>query len=129
MQGARVELARIEHFQLGNLRGVLFHQVRDTPQHPGAVRRGETGPAAVLVRFPEGYEEPWHSHSSTYHSVLVRGEFQSRSKDELDSTTVYGPGSYAIQPGGAAHREVNAGSGELVAFVFFEGPIDFVPAE
>lgn len=89
----------------------------------------ETGPAAVLVRFPEGYEEPWHSHSSTYHSVLVKGEFQSRSKDELDSTTVYGPGSYAIQPGGAAHREVNAGSGELVAFVFFEGPIDFVPAE
>ena len=89
----------------------------------------ETGPAAVLVRFPEGYEEPWHSHSSTYHSILVKGEFQSRSKDKPDSTTVYGPGSYAVQPGGAAHREVNAGQGELVAFVYFEGPIDFVPAE
>ena len=89
----------------------------------------ETGPAAVLVRFPEGYEEPWHSHSSTYHSVLVKGEFQSRSQDDVDSTAVYGPGSYAIQPGGAAHREVNAGQGEMLAFVYFEGPIDFVPVE
>ena len=87
-----------------------------------------TGPAAVLVRFPEGYAEPWHSHSSTYYSVLVKGEFQSRSQDDTDSTTVYGPGSYAIQPGGVAHREVNAGKGELVAFVYFDGPIDFAPA-
>jgi len=87
-----------------------------------------TGPAAVMVRFPEGYEEPWHSHSSTYHSVLVRGEFQSRSRGETDSTTVYGPGSYAVQPGGAAHQEVNAGKGHLVAFVYFDGPIDFAPA-
>ena len=89
----------------------------------------ETGPAAVMVRFPEGYEEPWHSHTSTYHSVLIKGEFQSRSKDATDSKTVYGPGSYAVQPGGDAHREVNAGQGELVALVYFDGPIDFVPAE
>jgi quercetin dioxygenase-like cupin family protein len=89
----------------------------------------ETGPAAVLVRFPEGYEEPWHNHSSTYRAVLVKGEFQSRSNDDSDSTTIYGPGSYAVQPGGAAHREVNAGQSEMVAFVYFEGPIDFVPSE
>ena len=36
----------------------------------------ETGPAAVLVRFPEGFAEPFHSHSSTYHAVLVKGSFQ-----------------------------------------------------
>ena len=89
----------------------------------------ETGPAAVLIRFPEGYEEPWHSHSSTYHSVLIKGEFQSRGNAESDSTRVFGPGSYAIQPGGEAHREVNAGQGELVAFVYFDGPIDFVMAD
>jgi quercetin dioxygenase-like cupin family protein len=88
-----------------------------------------SGPAAVMVRFPEGYEEPWHAHSSTYHAVLVKGEFQSRSKGDGDSTAVYGPGSYAVQPGGAAHREVNGGDGEMVALVYFEGPIDFIPAE
>ena len=52
----------------------------------------QTGPAAVMVRFPEGYEEPWHNHSSSYHSVLVKGQFQSRSKDASDSTKIFGPG-------------------------------------
>ena len=86
-----------------------------------------TGPAAVLVRFPEGFAEPWHHHSSTYRAVLVKGEFRSRSKDDPEPA-VYGPGSYAVQPGGEVHAEVNAGKGELVALVFFEGPVDFVPA-
>jgi quercetin dioxygenase-like cupin family protein len=89
----------------------------------------ETGPAAVMVRFPEGYEEPWHSHSSTYHSVLVKGRFQSRSRDDSDSQTIFDPGSYAVQPGGVVHREINAGKGDLVALVYFEGPIDFVLSE
>jgi quercetin dioxygenase-like cupin family protein len=87
----------------------------------------ETGPAAILVRFPEGYKEPWHSHTTTYHSVLIKGEFQTRSKEgEITESDVYGPGSYAIQPGGAVHAEVNAGAGELVALVYFDGPVDFV---
>ena len=88
-----------------------------------------TGPAAVLVRFPEGYAEPWHSHSTTYHSVLIKGKFKTRSKDDnndITSTDVYGPGAYLLQPGGAVHAEVNAGQDELVAFVYFDGPVDFV---
>ena len=88
----------------------------------------ETGPAAIMVRLPEGYREPWHSHTTTYHTVLIKGEFQTRSRD-IDGDTmseVYGPGSYAVQPGGAVHAEVNAGPGELVALVFFDGPVDFV---
>lgn len=90
----------------------------------------ETGPAAVLVRVPEGYAEPWHSHSSTYRAVLVKGEFQTRSNNgNVTSTDVYGPGAYVVQPGGAVHSEVNAGQGELVALVYFEGPVDFVLAE
>ena len=87
----------------------------------------ETGPAAVMVRFPEGYEEPWHSHTSTYHSVLIKGEFQKKSKngDEVVSE-VYGPGSYAVQPGSTIHSEINSCSGELVALVYFDEPVDFV---
>ena len=89
-----------------------------------------TGPAAVLVRFPEGYAEPWHSHSSTYRAVLVKGEFHTRSQgNAAGSTEVYGPGAYLVQPGGAVHSEVNAGPGEMVAMVYFEGPVDFVLAE
>ena len=89
----------------------------------------ETGPAAVLVRFPEGFREPFHRHSSTYRAILVKGEFQSRARDDADSETVYGPGSYVVQPGGAVHAEVNAGAGEMVAFVYFDGPVDFELAE
>jgi len=89
-----------------------------------------TGPATVLVRFPEGYAEPWHSHSSTYRAVLITGDFQTRSKDNgVTSSDVYSPGAYLVQPGGGVHSEVNAGRGDLVALVHFEGPVDFVPAE
>jgi quercetin dioxygenase-like cupin family protein len=90
----------------------------------------ETGPAAVMVRFPEGYHEPWHSHSSTYHAVIVKGEFRSRSPEGgPESERVLGPGSYMVQPGGMTHAELNAGAGESVAMVYFDGPVDFVPAE
>ena len=89
----------------------------------------ETGPATVLVRFPEGYEEPWHKHSSTYRAVLIKGEFQTRSKDtnnNITTTDVYGPGAYLVQPGDTVHSEVNAGKDKLVALVYFEGPVDFI---
>ena len=87
----------------------------------------ETGPAAVMVRFPEGYQEPWHSHTASYHAVLIKGSFQSKSKGAIDAPLeTFGPGSYAVQPGGAVHAEVNAGAGELVALVYFDGPVDFV---
>ena len=90
----------------------------------------ETGPAAVMVKFPEGYQEPWHSHSSTYHAVLVKGEFRSRSPEGgPESERVLGPGSYVVQPGGVTHAEVNAGTGESLAMVYFDGPVDFVLAK
>jgi quercetin dioxygenase-like cupin family protein len=81
-----------------------------------------------MVRFPAGYQEPWHNHTATYRAVLVKGKFQSRARDGSDSITVFGPGSYAAQPGGVVHSEVNAGEGERVALVFFEGSVDFVLA-
>lgn len=90
----------------------------------------ETGPAAVMVKFPEGYQEPWHSHSSTYRAVLVKSEFSSRSPEGgPDSERVLGPGSYIVQPGGVTHAEINAGTGESLAMVYFDGPLDFVPVE
>lgn len=79
-----------------------------------------------MVRFPEGYQEPWHSHTTTYHAVLIKGTFQSRSKNDSAEPIICGPGSYTVQPGGAVHSEGNAGAGELVALVYFDGPVDFV---
>jgi len=90
----------------------------------------ETGPAAIMVKYPEGYQEPWHSHSSTYRAVLVKSEFSSRSPEGgPDSERVLEPGSYVVQPGGVIHAEINAGAGELLAVVYFDGPVDFVPAD
>ena len=87
----------------------------------------ETGPAAVMIRFPEGYQEPWHSHTTTYHAMIIKGEFQTRSKNaDVEISAVYGPGAYVVQPGGAVHSEANAGTGELTALVYFDGPVDFV---
>jgi quercetin dioxygenase-like cupin family protein len=88
------------------------------------------GPVAVLVRFPEGYAEPWHSHTSTYRSVLIKGKFQNRKANNGGGTDeIVSPGAYSVQAGGEVHSEANAGEGEMVAFVYFEGPIDFVMPE
>ena len=90
----------------------------------------ETGPAAFMVRFPEGFAEPLHSHSSLYRAVLIKGQFQNRNPDgSIDKDSALGPGSYTVQPGGEVHGELNAGPGEMVALVMFEGPVDFTPAE
>lgn len=90
----------------------------------------ETGPAAVMVKFPEGYREPWHTHSSTYHAVVVKGSFRSRSPEGgPESEREFGPGSHLVQPGGVKHAELNAGAGESVAMVYFDGPVDFVPTD
>jgi hypothetical protein len=87
----------------------------------------ETGPAAVMVRFPEAYQEPWHSLSTTYHPALIKGDFQTTSRvADVTEPEVHGPGSYVVQPGGAVHSEVNAGTGELVALVYFDGPVVFI---
>ena len=53
--------------------------------------------------------------------------FRQKNKigDEVVSEA-YGPGSYAVQPGSAIHSEINSGPGELVALVYFDGPVDFV---
>ncbi|HXV59249.1 MAG TPA: hypothetical protein VEK15_01045 [Vicinamibacteria bacterium] len=62
--------------------------------------------------------------------MLIKGEFKTRTKGNgATSTDVYGPGAFVVQPGGGVHSEVNAGQGELVALVCFEGPVDFVLAE
>lgn len=89
-----------------------------------------TGPVAFLIRFPKGHAEPWHSHTATYRAVLIEGAFQSRGKEPAtDFAATVGPGAYVVQPGGELHSEVNAGDGQLLAFVFFEGPPDFVLGE
>ena len=89
----------------------------------------ETGPAAVMVRFPRDFEEPFHSHSSNYHAVVIKGEIKINRKNGHSSSSIYGPGTYMMQQGGAVHAEGNGGKDEMVALVYFDGPIDFQLAE
>ena len=58
--------------------------------------------------------------------MLVKGEFSSRSPEGiLDSERVLGPGSYIVQSGGDVHAEINAGAGESLAMIYFDGPVGF----
>jgi len=36
------------------------------------------------------------------------------------------PAHILYNPGGAVHSEVNAGTGELVALIYFDDPVDFI---
>ena len=48
------------------------------------------------------------------------------SEDDDAKPKRYGPGSYALQPSGQVHAEANVCDGELVALVYFDGPVDIV---
>jgi hypothetical protein len=100
--------------------GLQFGPIAEGSPVEAAVLWGnrETGPAASMIRLSEGYQKPWHNHTTTYHSVLVKGEFRTRSKDTaVTESEAFGLEAYTVQSGGAVHSEVNA------------GPVDFVPAE
>ncbi|MEM1179992.1 MAG: DUF4437 domain-containing protein [Acidobacteriota bacterium] len=84
-----------------------------------------TGPVAILLHMPRGHVEPFHVHTSDYHCVVVKGELRTQARGG-EISKAYGPGSHVFQPGGVLHAESSDAENDVLAFVYFDGPIDVV---
>ncbi|MDX1583693.1 MAG: cupin domain-containing protein [Thermoanaerobaculia bacterium] len=77
--------------------------------------------ADIFFRVPEGYEIPWHTHTSAERIVAVSGEMEVTYADQAPVTLV--PGTYAYGPARKPH-EAYCSEGPCVLFIAFEQPID-----
>ncbi|MEM7479024.1 MAG: DUF4437 domain-containing protein [Planctomycetota bacterium] len=112
-----------------------FKDLRLEPRFEGdelkvAVLWGDpaSGPVAIMLHMPKGHVEPFHKHTSDYHCVVVEGRIRTQMKN-VDRSEEFGPGSHIFQPGGTLHAESSSGDRDLLALVYFDGPIDVIHDE
>ena len=100
----------------------------DGPQMAPAWGDPWTGPTSIYLKLKPG-ANPLHSHSSTYHAVVVKGRAKhwDAGGDEK-SAKIVGPGSSWYQPGNAVHGDACVGPEECVIYITLSGKFDFIPA-
>lgn len=103
-----------------------FQPYGDTPIEI-AVLNGDpqTGPSAVLLKFPPRFPGAMHAHTHAYHAVVVSGA----SKHWVDGQTeadvpLQRPGDYWYQFGGQAHQDSFPTDEPTIIYVQFDGPLD-----
>jgi len=88
------------------------------------------GPVGLLIRIPPGFEAPMHWHTSNYHAVVVQGTHQHWIDGEDRAAAAdLGPGSYFRQVNKEVHADANVGADQVIAFVYFDGPVDEIMKE
>jgi quercetin dioxygenase-like cupin family protein len=89
----------------------------------------KTGPMGMILEVPPGGKAPIHSHTSSYHALILEGaptHWPAHEKTEGDALE---PGSYWFQPGGYDHGDHCTSATPCRAFVFFEQAMDMKPAK
>ena len=107
--------------------GAEFHALNPamSPGAQMAVLWGDpkTGPSAVLFKMGRG-ATPLHTHSSTYHLVVIQGTMKHWTRGESEEAAPsLGPGGYWYIEGGRAHAD-SCLSEECVAFIRWDGKRD-----
>lgn len=86
------------------------------------------GPYGALVKWPAGFESPWHTHSHPIRVVVTQGTFTIEVKGE--AIRELGPGSYAYDPGHSSHKSgCKAGGAECVFLIAQSAAFDLIPDE
>jgi len=96
-----------------------------SPGAQAAVLWGDpkTGPSAVLFKMRRG-ATPLHTHTSTYHLVVVQGVMKHWVKGESErEAPSLNPGSYWFIEGGRPHADACL-SEECIAFIRWDGRRD-----
>ena len=96
-----------------------------SPGAQAAVLWGDpkTGPSAVLFKMGRG-ATPLHTHTSTYHLVVVQGMMKHWVQGESEKAAPsLGPGSYWYIEGGRPHAD-SCLSEECIAFIRWDGRRD-----
>jgi len=102
------------------------------PKDPGganiSVVKGDLqgkGPITLFLRLPKG-AAPMHTHTASYHGVLVRGQAKHWPAGADAKAQTLEPGSHWYQPGKALHGD-ECLANQCLLYLEFDGPYDFVP--
>ena len=85
------------------------------------------GDNAFMAKISAGTALPYHSHTASYHGILVQGNWiRSNEKGEVFSLM---PGSYVYQVGGMNHDDRCEGEIDCLLFIHRHAAGDFIPEE
>lgn len=87
-----------------------------------------TGPVGFLLEMPPGANAGLHSHTGSYHAVVLDGAPAHWLPHEQGEGEPVEAGTYWFQPGGYDHGDRCTGDAPCHAFVFNEQMLDFKPA-
>ncbi|SHG84086.1 hypothetical protein SAMN05443551_0754 [Marivita hallyeonensis] len=113
------------------LADAVFQPFGDTPIEIAVLNGNpQTGPSAVLLKFPPNFPGAMHTHTHGYHAVVISGGSKhwiaGQSEEDVP---LQRPGDYWYQIGGEAHQDSFPTDVPTIIYVQFEGPLDVEPAE
>ena len=81
----------------------------------------DTGPYAMYLKMPGGFEVPEHAHTYAYEGITIQGDWQHSFAGE---SKVLPAGSRVVQPGNAFHGDACVSTQECVLFIYQDGKGD-----
>ena len=85
----------------------------------------QEGESAVMLKFPPNFPGGMHTHTSSYHAVVVSGASKHWAKGETEADApLQRPGDYWYQAGGQVHQDSFPTDEETILFLQFDGPVD-----
>ncbi len=81
----------------------------------------DTGPYAMYLKMPGGFEVPEHAHTYAYEGITIQGEWKHSFAGESKVLPV---GSRVVQPGNAFHGDACVSTEDCVLFIYQDGKGD-----
>jgi quercetin dioxygenase-like cupin family protein len=91
------------------------------------VLREDPTATEYIVRFPGGHVFKPHSHSVNERVLLIEGRLSLRQGDEPEK--ILEPGGYAFLPAKEVQRTKCVSTTRCTFYVFWDGKLDFHPAQ
>ena len=86
------------------------------------------GAHGTFGRFPGSFITPWHTHTVTYHGVVIKGTMTNPFKGENNPPQM-GPGSYWHVPALSVHATACVSKTPCEFYFYADGPFDFTPVK
>lgn len=79
----------------------------------------------TLGKFPGNFETPFHTHTHSYHAIVIEGIMTNPMKNQTGKIKEMGPGSYWYVPGGQAHSTACVSDSPCEFYMHQQVPFDF----
>lgn len=83
----------------------------------------DTGPYAMYLKMPGGFEVPEHAHTYEYQGLTIQGVWRHSFAGEAKNLPV---GSHVVQPGNAFHGDACVSEEDCILFIYQDGKGDAI---